>query len=277
MIPNSSVPASNPSAVARSIRKSLLRMVHHANASHVGGGLSIADVLAHLYGGVLRVDPSRPNDPERDRLILSKGHTAAALYATLAERGFFPSEWLDHYGEEHSPLTGHTNHLVPGVDASTGALGHGLSLGCGIALAMQRDRRPARAFVVLSDGELDEGSTWEAALFAGHHQLEGLIAIVDYNQIQSFGNVCEILDLEPLADKWRAFRWQVVEIDGHDHDQIAGALARLPAKAGSPTVILARTVKGKGVSFMEGELLWHYRSPDGAQLERALRELDDSP
>jgi len=249
-------------------------MTHRAKSSHVGTSLSIADLLAVLYGGALRVDPGRPDAPDRDRFILSKGHGCAALYATLAEGGFFPLEWLDTYCQDGSRLAGHITHYgVPGVEVSTGSLGHGLSIGCGMALAGKREERPYRVFVLLSDGECDEGSTWEAALFAPHHCLDNLVAIVDYNKIQAFGTVKEVLDLEPLADKWRAFRWAVQEIDGHDYSQIDNALTSIPFEPGKPSCIVAHTIKGKGVSFMENQLAWHYKSPNAEQLAQALAEL----
>ena len=261
-------------AFAAGIRRHALRMVHRAGASHIGGCLSMADLLAVLYCRTLRIDPRRPDWPGRDRFVLSKGHAAAILYAALAERGFFPPEWLDRYCEDGSPLTGCVNHRgVPGVEASTGSLGHGLSVGCGMALAGRSAAEPYRCFVLLSDGECDEGSIWEAALFAPHHRLGNLTAIVDYNKIQSFGTVAEVLDLEPFADKWRAFGWRVVEIDGHDPAAIAAALEGAGAEdADRPLVAIAHTVKGKGVSFMENDLLWHYRNPDADQLAAALRE-----
>jgi transketolase len=264
-----------PAELAVAIRAHALRMVHRANASHIGTCLSIADILAVLYGSVLRVDPQRPDWPERDRFILSKGHGAAIFYAVLAERGFFPVAWLEEeYCRDGGRLCGHaTSTGVPGVEVSTGSLGHGLSIGCGMALAAKRGGSPARVFVVLSDGELDEGSTWEAVLFAAHHGLDNLVAIVDYNKIQSFGRVAEVLDLDPLADKWRAFRWGVREIDGHDQGVIAAALGAAPLETGRPSVLVAHTVKGKGVSFMENDLAWHYRSPDAEQLARALAEI----
>lgn len=248
-------------------------MVHKAGASHIGSCLSMADMLAALYGGILNVDPAKPNWPDRDRFILSKGHGAAIVYATLAEAGFFPVDWLDTYCQEGSLLTGHLTHGVPGVELSTGSLGHGLPVGCGLALAGIREDKPYRVFVMLSDGELDEGSNWEAALFAGHHSLDNLVAIIDYNKIQSFGSTREVLDIEPLADKWRSFKWSVKEIDGHDQHQIERALGGTPFTPGSPSVIIAHTVKGKGVSFMEDDLAWHYKSPTVQQLEQALNEL----
>lgn len=260
--------------LARRIRQHVLRMTHRARSAHVGTSLSMADLLAVLYEGVLRVDPSRPGWPERDRFILSKGHGSAGLYAVLVEKGFFPADWLNDFCLNGSRLAGHVTHTgVPGVDASTGALGHGLSIACGMALAGKRDGRPYRVFALLSDGECDEGSIWEAALFAPHHGLDNLVAIVDYNKIQSFGSVKEVLDLEPLAGKWEAFRWAAREIDGHSVEEIAGALSDVPFKPGRPSCIIAHTVKGKGVTFMENKLLWHYRAPDAEELRRALAEL----
>lgn len=260
--------------LARAIRIHSLRMVYSAKASHVGSCLSMADLLAVLYGRILRVDPSRPDWAERDRFILSKGHGAAAVYATLAEQGFFPVEWLDTYCKDGSKLAGHiTHHGVPGVELSSGSLGHGLPIGCGMALAGNRGRLSYRVFVMLSDGELDEGSNWEAILFAPHHRLDNLVAIVDYNKIQSFGTVKEVLDLEPMADKWRACRWNVREINGHDLTEIEDTLTSVPFERGRPSVIIAHTVKGKGVSFMENRLEWHYMSPNADQLAEALDEL----
>jgi transketolase len=249
-------------------------MVHRTNASHIGTCLSMADLLATLYARILRVRPLEPEWADRDRFILSKGHGAAILYATLAERGFFPVDRLLTYCQEGSALTGHISHHVPGVEVSTGSLGHGLPIGCGMALAGRREGRTYRVFVMLSDGELDEGSNWEAILFAGHHRLDNLIAIVDYNKIQSFGTVNEVLTLEPLADKWRAFGWTVREVDGHSRDSIEQELARLPFHPDKPNVLIAHTTKGKGVSFMENQLAWHYRSPNAELLADALAELE---
>lgn len=261
--------------IARRIRAYTLRMVHKANASHIGTCLSIADLLGVLYGKVLRINPAQPDWLDRDRFILSKGHGAAILYAVLAERGFFPVDWLDTYCEDGSKLAGHiTSHGVPGVEVSTGSLGHGLPIACGMALAGKRDKKSYRVFVILSDGELDEGSNWEAILFAQHHHLDNLVAIVDYNKIQSFGSVKEVLDLDPLADKWRAFRWSVKEIDGHNFKQIETVLTSLSYERGKPSVVIAHTVKGKGVSFMENQLLWHYKPPDAEELNKATVEME---
>jgi transketolase len=258
---------------AKNVRRHALRMVHHASSSHIGSGLSMADILSVLYCSVLNVRPEAPDWPDRDRFLLSKGHAAAMLYATLAERGFFPHEWLERYCDFESPLAGHVTHCkVPGIETSSGSLGHGLGLACGMALAAKADKAPWRVFALLSDGECDEGSIWEAAMFAPFHKLDNLTAIVDYNKIQSFGSVAEVLDLEPFADKWRAFGWDVTEIDGHDHAALETALKT--RGAGRPRLVLAHTVKGKGVSFMEGQLAWHYKSPSIEQLAQALAEVD---
>ena len=261
--------------LANSIRIRTLKMVHKANASHIGSCLSMADILAVLYGQILNIDPDNPNLPERDRFILSKGHATAILYAVLAEKGFFPLDWLETYCQDGSLLTGHVSHEVPGVEVSTGSLGHGLPIGCGMALAAKGDRQAHRVFVLLSDGELDEGSNWEAILFAAHHHLDNLVAIVDYNKIQSFGTVQEVLNLEPLADKWRAFNWAVREIDGHNLQEISDCLNQVPFESGKPNVVIAHTIKGKGISFMENQLAWHYKSPKTEQLSQALTELEN--
>jgi transketolase len=262
--------------LARKIRLQALQMIYRAKSSHLGSAYSMADLLAVLYGGVLRIDPQKPDAADRDRFVLSKGHACAALYAVLAERGFFPQEWLQDFYQDGTRLAGHATHVgVPGVEVSTGSLGHGLPIACGMALAGKRDRQSYRVFTLLSDGECDEGSTWEGVLFAPHHELDNLIAIVDYNKIQSLGTVKEVLDLEPFAAKWKAFGWAVREIDGHDCAQIERALTKLPFEPGKPTCVVAHTVKGKGVSFMENKLLWHYRAPDGDEMARALAELGD--
>jgi transketolase len=264
-------------ALAARIRRHVVRMTHHSQASHVGTSLSTVDVLSMLYGGVLRVDPSHPAWPERDRFILSKGHGCAALYATLAESGFFPREWLDTFYQNGSRLVGHVTHTgIPGVEASTGSLGHGLSIACGMALVSKRADAGYRVFALLSDGECDEGSTWEAVLFAGHHQLDSLVAIVDYNKIQSLGRVEEVLELEPLGAKWKAFNWAVREVDGHNIEALESTFASLPLEPGKPSCIITHTVKGKGVSFMEDELLWHYRAPDDEEYRRAMAELGET-
>ena len=217
---------------ALQIREESLMMVFRAKASHIGGSLSMADLLAVLYGRILSFRPDQLDWPQRDRLILSKGHCCSALYATLAIKGFFPLTELETYGQDDSRLMLHASHKVPGVENSTGSLGHGLSLGCGKALAAKRQNHSWKTFVILSDGELDEGSNWEAILFAPQHRLDNLVVIVDYNKIQSLGSVAAVLELEPLAEKLRAFRWAVKEIDGHDHTAIRGTLASLPFEKG---------------------------------------------
>jgi transketolase len=267
--------AIEPRELAYRVRKDCIRMTAKANSSHIGSALSAVDLLAVLFARHLRFDPKNPGWPERDRFILSKGHGCAALYSVLAEAGYFDPALLQTYYEDGSPFVGHATHKgVPGVEVSTGSLGHGLSISTGIALARERDGGSERTFCMLSDGECDEGSVWEAALFAAHHKLDRLVAIVDYNKIQSFGSVAEVLDLAPLADKWRAFGWGVRELDGHDLGAIDGAYAGLPFEPGRPSCIVAHTVKGKGVSFMEGELLWHYRAPRGELEAKALAELE---
>lgn len=266
--------ALDTSALARRLRAHALRMTNKARSSHIGSCLSIADIMAVLYGAVLRVDAGRPNWAERDRLIISKGHAAAIVYAALAEAGFFPIDELDSYLSNGGRLAGHVTTTVPGVELSTGSLGHGLPVAAGMALAAKRDGSIARCFCILSDGELDEGSNWEAIQFAQHFRLDNLVAIIDYNKIQSFGTVEQVSDLHPLNDKFKSFNWGVIEIDGHHHDSIVAALAQPPPLAGRPTVLVANTIKGKGVSFMESQLLWHYRNPDDVQLAAALAELE---
>jgi transketolase len=260
-----------PRALAARLRAHSLRMVHKAKASHIGSCLSLADIMAVLYGPILRVDPAEPGDPNRDKLYMSKGHAAAVLYAALAERGFIPVEELGVYNQDCSRLTGHVNHAVPGVELSTGSLGHALPVAVGSAMAADRLGLQGRVVCILSDGECDEGSNWEAFLIAGHHRLNRLTAIIDYNKIQSFGRTAEVLDLEPFADKLTAFRWRVVEIDGHDLEAIERVLSAPPTD--QPLAVIAHTVKGKGVSWMEDKLEWHYRSPSDDQLQAALDEV----
>lgn len=264
-------------ALARRLRASVLRMLHLGRASHAGSNLSMVDILAVLYGAVMRIDPTRPDHPDRDRLIVSKGHAAAGLYAVLAERGFIPREWLWTFYQDGSPLAGHvTKHGVAGVELSTGALGHGLSVGTGMAIAAARGGSDHRVFVLLSDGECDEGSIWEAAMLAAHHGLDNLVVVVDYNKIQSLDLVERTLALEPFAAKWEAFGWAVEEVEGHDVPALLECLGSVPLTTAKPTCVIAHTIKGKGVSFMEGEVLWHYRPPSEDELERALAELDET-
>jgi transketolase len=235
----------------------------------------MADILAVLYGSVLRVRPNEPRWPGRDRFILSKGHAGAGVYAALAESGFFPVELLDRHYQNGSEFSGHVSHKgVSGVELSTGSLGHGLSVGCGMAYGAKLDDAPWRVFVLLSDGECDEGSNWEAILFAAHHRLDNVVAIVDYNRVQSLDTVANTLGLEPFADKWRSFGWEVVEVDGHDHSRLTPALNM--KSEGKPLCVLAHTIKGRGVSFMEGQVLWHYRTARGEEFDAAMAELGDS-
>lgn len=261
--------------LARRIRCHCLLMTNRANASHIGSSLSIAEILAVLYGRAMQFDPKVPDWTGRDRFILSKGHGCAALYAVLAECGFFPLEWLDTYYLDGTRLPGHATHKgAPGIELSTGSLGHGLPVGVGMALAAKRDGRQHRVFVVLSDGECDEGSNWEAALFAPQHKLDNLIVIVDYNKIQSLGFVKDVIDLDPLSEKWRAFNWAAREVDGHDLDQLEHLLTHVPFEPGRPSCIVAHTIKGKGVSFMENQLQYHYTPPRGEELALALAEVE---
>jgi len=257
------------------IRRHAVEMTHCGNSSHVGSMLSIADILAVLYGSILHVDPSNPRWSERDRFILSKGHAGASVYATLAECGFMSVEKLKSHYQDGSDLSGHVSHKgIPGVELSTGSLGHGLSVACGMAFKLKQDKEKSRVVVVMSDGECDEGSNWEAILFASHHKLNNLTSVVDYNKLQSIKSTEETMALEPFADKWRAFGWHVEEVDGHDHKQLHTALTMEAAGKGKPKCILAHTTKGKGVSFMENNVLWHYRSPKGEEYESAVAELE---
>ncbi len=258
--------------LSKRIAITALGMVYKANASHIGGALSMVDILAVLYGAVLRLDPRNPTDVNRDRLLLSKGHCCTSHYAVLALQGFFPIEELDGYGEDGSRLLSHTSHFLSGVEISAGSLGHGLPIACGLALAAKRRNKNYKTYCIVGDGEMDEGSNWEALLFAAHHRLDNLCLIIDYNKIQSLGNTNEVLNLEPLHAKLEAFNWQVVEIDGHDHPQILQALNNA-GKEAKPTVIIAHTVKGNGVSFMENRLEWHYKSPNAEQYRQAIEEI----
>ena len=259
---------------ARATRRRNLRMIHRAGLGHIGADLSATDVLTVLYGAVLRIDPDRPDDPGRDRFILSKGHAAGALYTTLAHSGFFPEAELETFIQPLSRLNGHPpRHKVPGVEASTGPLGHGLPIAVGAALASRLDDAPWRVYVLTGDGELQEGSNWEAAMAAGHFSLDRLVLTIDRNGLQLASPTEETMGLEPLADKWRAFGWAVREVDGHDHGALLAAYRDVPFEAGRPSCVIARTHKGHGVSFMSDDPAWHHRVPDATQLEAALAEL----
>ncbi len=263
-------------ALARDMRVQALEMVHRARASHIGSALSICDIVAVLYGKVLRIDPRQPAWADRDRFILSKGHACVAVYAALAELGFIGRQELLSYGQDHSVLMNHISHKVAGVEFSTGSLGHGLPFGTGKALAAKRLKKAWRTYVLLSDGEMGEGSNWEAMMFAAHHQLDNIIAIVDYNKLQSLTTVDKTLRLEPLIDKAHAFGWAAQEVKGHDHEDLAAALGGTLRVAGKPSFIIAHTTKGKGVSFMENNVSWHYRSPSTEQLLQALGEVQNA-
>ena len=263
--------------LARRIRRHAVEMTQLGKSSHVGSVLSMADIIAVLYGGVMRFDATNPRCDVRDRFILSKGHAGAGVYAALAECGFFAVERLRSHCQDGSVFSGHVSHKdVPGVEFSTGSLGHGLPVACGMAKAALTDGKTHRVFCVLSDGECDEGSNWEAILFAAHHRLRNLTVAVDYNKIQSLASVETTMGLEPFADKWRDFGWDVAEVDGHDHAQLAAAFAPRAEAESRPRCVLAHTTKGKGVSFMENSVLWHYRTPQGDEYERACAELDGS-
>ena len=267
----------DPKTLAWLIRRNGLEMTHISRGSHIGSVLSVAEIIAVLYTSVLNVDPKEPRKPDRDRLILSKGHAGSAVYAALAETGFFPVEQLKTHYANGSILSGHVSHKgVPGVEVSTGALGHGLGIGVGMALGAKMDQAEWRTYVVLGDGECDEGSVWESALQAAQYKLDRLIAVVDYNHMQSLATVDETLRLEPFEQKWKDFGWNAMSVDGHDTEALQAAFARAQRNAGSgkPTVILAHTVKGKGISFMENNILWHYRTPQGEEYEEALKELE---
>ena len=259
---------------AKKIRAMSLQMVTEAKASHIGSALSIADIIAVLYFDELQLDCKQPKMQTRDRFILSKGHACVAVYAALAEKGFFPKSDLDSYGKDHSNLMNHISHKVAGVEFSSGALGHGLPFGVGKALAGKLLNADWRVFVLLSDGELDEGSNWEAIMFAAHHKLSTLIAIVDYNKLQSLTSIANTLGLEPLVDKLIAFGWDVREVDGHNHADLKSVLKQTPWSSNKPSVLIAHTTKGKGVSFMENKVEWHYRNPSSEELSEALKELD---
>jgi transketolase len=261
--------------IARRIRARLVQMSHDAKAAHLASALSCVDLLVAAYWGALRIDPKQPGATDRDRFILSKGHAAAALYATLAERGFFPADWLSDYGKDGSRLPEQMSPgCVPGIEAATGSLGHGLPLGAGMALAARIQRQSYRVVVVLSDGECNEGSVWESALFAAAQQLGNLTVMIDYNGWQATGRTEEVIPLAPLAEKWRAFGWTAEEVNGHDVDVLTARLqCAMADRTGRPSCLVARTTKGKGVSFMEDDNNWHYRIPNDQELAAALAEL----
>jgi transketolase len=260
--------------MAKQLRRHVITMIATAGSGHPGGSLSAADIVTALYFKVMRHDPKNPQWPDRDRFVLSKGHAAPILYAALAECGYFPVEELSTLRKLGSRLQGHTDRtLTPGVEMSAGSLGQGLSYGIGMALVARLDKLNYQVYVLLGDGECDEGQVWEAAMFAPHHGVDNLTAIVDHNDLQLDGRVCDIMGLEPLTDKWSAFNWHVLEINGHDMGEILKALKKAREVKGKPTVIIAHTVKGKGVSFMEGNVDFHGKAPSPQETEIALKEL----
>jgi transketolase len=258
--------------LARQVRLSDVQMINRAQLGHIGGDFSVADILATLYGAVLNVDPKDPTDPERDRFVLSKGHCAGALYSTLAHCGFIPLSALETFAQPLSALNGHPNRTkVPGVETNTGPLGHGFPVAVGHAIGAKLQGSPRRTFVVLGDGELQEGSNWEAAMTASHYGLTKLTAIVDRNRLQQGARTEETKQLEPLADKWASFGFEVRDIDGHDYRQLLDAFE--PSTTGRPVAVIANTIKGKGVSFMEDRVEWHHKVPTAEQVELAIEEL----
>ncbi len=260
--------------VARRVRRKVLKMVHETRSPHIGSSFSAVEILVALFFQILNTSPERVNDPRRDRFILSKGHAAPALYAVLAERGFFDEKELDSFAVDGGIFEQHPNRDASrGIEITSGSLGHGLAIGVGMALAGRIDRAGYKVHVLLSDGELNEGSVWEAVMFAGHRRLSNLAAYVDANQIQALGCTREVLDLRPIGEKWENFGWRAQEVDGHSFQQIFQAVDNFDGSR--PNLVVLNTVKGKGVSFMENNLLWHYRSPDDEEYRLALKELGD--
>ncbi len=259
---------------AAHIRMELLRMIHRAKAGHTGGSLSNTDILTVLYYHIMKLDPANPKWPLRDRFVASKGHSVESLWCILADLGFFPKEELHTFSQFGTRLIGHPNNKVPGIEMNTGALGHGLPISVGMALAAKRDGSPYRVFCLMGDGEQAEGSVWEAAMAGSHYKLDNLIGIIDRNRLQISGSTEDVMGLEPLEERWRAFGWHVVGIDGNDIGQLVEAFEAVPAAANQPTLIMANTVKGKGVSFAENVAHWHHHVPSDEELEHALAELE---
>jgi len=251
-------------------------MVYEARASHIASALSIIDILSVLYENILNVFPSKPENPDRDRFILSKGHACIGVYAVLAECGFFDKEMLLTYGRDGSMLMNHISHKVPGVEFSTGSLGHGLPFGLGKAMSARKRRKNWRTYVLISDGEMQEGSNWEAIMFAAHHKLDNLVAIIDFNNLQSLTTVDETLNIQPLDEKLISFGWHVIEVAGHDHDALKKCLKDAALVKNKPSVLIAKTTKGKGVSFMEDKVEWHYKSPTEDEFKKAIKEIENA-
>lgn len=261
-------------AIAREIRREILKATAAAKSGHPGGSLSLAEIMTVLYFDEMKVDANDPQNPERDRFVMSKGHATPVLYATLALKGFFPVAELASFRQINSRLQGHPDMKhIPGVDFTTGSLGQGLSGALGMALAGKLDHSPRRVYTIIGDGECQEGQIWEAAMAASHYKLDNLVVILDYNNLQICGEICDVMNIEPIQDKWKAFGWHVIELDGHDFSQIRAALQGARATKGQPTLLLAHTVKGKGISFMENKAEWHGSAPNAEQLALALAEL----
>ena len=261
---------------ARKLRKDIITMIYEAGSGHPGGSLSVLDILVVLYYVIMKNDPKNHLDPERDKLVLSKGHACPALYAVLADRGFFPPGWLASLRKIDSPLQGHPDmRKIPGVEMSTGSLGQGLSAANGMALAARLDGSRRRVYVILGDGEIQEGQVWEAAMTAAHYRLDNLTAFLDYNGLQIDGWIRDVKSPEPVVEKWRSFGWNVLEVDGHDYISLLEIISRAHLFKGAPTMIVAHTVKGKGISFMENQIDWHGRAPNKEEYAQALAELEN--
>lgn len=262
--------------LSKKVRLHCLKMVYAAKASHIGSALSIADILSVLYNDIMKIYPKDHNNQKRDRFILSKGHATVALYSILAEMGYFPKKLLENYGENSSIMMNHVSHKVPGVEYSTGSLGHGLSFGIGKAYSAKLKGLTYNNFVLLSDGEMQEGSNWEALMFASHYKLNNLIAIIDSNNLQSLTTVSDTLKIEPLKLKLESFGWKVIEIDGHNYEEIYSALMNAKKSMEKPTVIIANTIKGKGVSYMQDKVEWHYKFPNDREYLLAKNEIENA-
>lgn len=261
-------------AFCKQIRRHIIEMIYEAKSGHPGGSLSAVEILSVLFLEEMRNDPKRPDWPERDRVVMGKGHAAPVLYAVMAECGYTPVDQLKTLRKLGSIYQGHPDRrFIPALEASTGSLGEGLSVGLGMALAARLDNSPTRAYVLLGDGEIQEGQIWEAAMFGAFHKVDNIVAIVDYNRIQLDGFVKDIMEIEPLADKWRAFGWHTIEVDGHDIPALRKAYDEARATKGKPTVLIAHTIKGKGVSFMENNPKFHGAAPNKEEMEKAMKEL----
>ena len=259
--------------LSRNARLHVLKMIYKSKGSHIGSALSIIDILSVLYNGVLDINPTSPDYKDRDRFILSKGHACVGLYAVLAECGFISKKLLEEYGNDSSILMNHASHKVCGVEHSTGALGHGLPVGVGKALVAKMNNFQWKTFVLLSDGEMQEGSNWEAIMFAAHHKLDNIVAIIDFNNLQSLDSVDKTLNINPLNKKFTSFGWNVEEIEGHDHERLKETLTLVKNQKGAPSVVIAHTIKGKGVTYMENNIKWHYKTPNYKEYIEAINEI----